>query len=446
MIQEVFRHKFFVGLTTAFFFVAFTLNITGALSTDLFVENDKFSENFVRRQMLCEGKIYNNQLLGLTDWHAANQKPDCKTSNYSPYNSQYGLQGKFGVFLEQTLHLGSSVTIVIYQIITALAAALLFALITLWVKVKFSLTAACIFAICVSMSPMLVSFSRNLYWSLPLMVAPIVYTLYFYKPSLSRRGLSYFLAGLTFLFLLRYLCGYEYITTLTVMVVSVISYELIVNSTDRGRAIRHAILVALASAIGIFFALTIHVFSLNTQTGSTAKSIETIKSRAQERTVNSKNYTQYAYMSLNYVANDFYKTSNEYLKYEKMEKTQSIPLAVVVAYAAHLLLPVLHLPVLNGVMAGYVQSFIGFIVLLSLLYYYKDKWVERKRYRQVLALYGATCVGMVGYFSWLVFAYSHTLVHAHINGILMYLPTALFGFIIIGLYIEFLINKYIHRK
>jgi hypothetical protein len=47
----------------------------------------------------------------------------------------------------------------------------------------------------------------------------------------------------------------------------------------------------------------------------------------------------------------------------------------------------------------------------------------------------------VGYLSWLILARSHSLVHAHINGILLYLPFALFGYIIIGLYLQTLSGR-----
>lgn len=446
MIREIRNNKLFISLVTLFFFLAFTLNITGALTSESFVANDKFSENLVRYQMYCKGQLYDDQLIGLKDLQAVNQHPECTKTNYVAYNSQFGLQGKLGVILQQILHLNSGAAIVVYQLLTALLSAMLFALLALWVRIRFGMSVAIVFSIFVSLSPMIVSFSRNLYWALPLMITPIVYILYFYTPSLSRKTHSWFLAGLALLLYLRFLCGYEYITTFTIMVVSVTLYELILSGMKYKSILKRIALVGLMPFVAFMLTFSTHVLSLNQQTGSTSKSIEIIKNRAQDRTINSQVYTQYAYMSLDYAANDFYKASNEYIKYDKIKDSGSVPVAILVAYTAHLLLPVVHTSILSGVFAAYAQSFSVFIIILVLLYRYRAKWVSKKQAQQVRALYVAATVGLAGYFSWLIFAYSHSLVHAHINGILMYLPTALFGFIILGLYIEFLIKKYIRRK
>jgi hypothetical protein len=450
MIEGFLKHKLFICIATVFFFLTFTFNVTGALSTDGFIQNDKYSENFVVRQVRCNGQLYENQLLGLKNWANNNKDLGCDKDNYAPYNSSFGLQGRVGVFLnsilERKTHANSGVSIVVYELLMALASAILFALLALWVKLRFGKRIAVIFSIFVSLSPMLVSFSRNLYWALPLMIAPIVYILYFYKPGLSKRNLTLFMGGLTLLLYLRFLCGYEYITTIAIMVVSVALYKLVLADIKYKTIVKNIILIGLTPVIAMALAFSTHVVSLNQQTGSTTQSIEIIKERAQDRTVNAEAYAKYAYLSLADVANDFYKTSNEYIKYNKIKDNGSVPLAIVVADTAHLLLPVIHTPILGGVFAMYAQSFAMFIVTLLLLYIYRAKWVKREQIKQINSLYAATAVGLIGYFSWLVFAYSHSLVHAFINGILMYLPTALFGFIIIGLYVEFLIKKYINRK
>lgn len=449
MIQEVVKHKLFVALTTFILFLVFTLNIAGALTADGFIQNDKYSENFVIRQMKCKGQLYNDQLIGLRNWEENGKNLGCDESHYLPYNSSFGLQGRLGVFLDSIVSKVSknvTVTVVIYQLLTALFSAIILALFVLWVRIQFGVTVAITFAVFVSLSPMIVSFSRNLYWAMPLMVAPIVYILYFYKSRASNAQHLIFLGGLTALLYLRFLCGYEYVTTLAIMVIATSLYVLTLEKTNIKELLKRVVWIGAAPVLAFVLAFSTHVLSLNQQTGSTVKSIEIIKNRAQERTVNAEYYTKYAYQSLEDVANDFYRISNEFVKYDKLKDNGSIPMAVIVAYAAHMLLPVVHIPILSGVFASYSQSFLAFIFALFLLYKFRNKWVSKKQEQKVRSLYIATAVGTAGYFSWLVFAYSHSLVHAFINGILMYLPAALFGFIIIGLYIEFLINKYIHRK
>jgi hypothetical protein len=278
------------------------------------------------------------------------------------------------------------------------------------------------------------------------MIAPIVYILYFYQAKFTKRNAVIFGSGLTFLLYLHFLCGYEYVTTFAIMVVAVALAKLVIDKHNLKKNLFSLSLIGASPIIAMMLAFSTHILALSQQTGSIAKSVEVVKNRAEDRTVHAEYYTQYAYVSLNFVANDFYGASNEYLKYDRLKDSNSIPIAIIVAYAAHLLLPVVNTPFLSGVFASYAHSFAAFLGILLLLYVYRKKWVSKRRSQEVKGLYVGLIVGLAGYFSWLVFAYSHSLVHAHINGILMYLPTALFGFMILGLYIEFLIKKYIQRK
>jgi hypothetical protein len=273
------------------------------------------------------------------------------------------------------------------------------------------------------------------------MVAPIVYILYFFKTSFQKKEGVLFFSGLILLLYLRYLCGYEYVTTITIMLIATSLYFLMMSKSKFKKISQTIILFVLSSLVALLLAFSTHVLSLNQQTGSLHKSIEIIKNRAEERTLNTQGYTKYAYLSLEYVAKDFYKTSNEYFKYDGVKENGSVALAGLIALLAHLLLPIVHTPFLGGVFEVYAQSFIVFLCLLLVIFIYRKRWVSKKYTLHVKSLYTSLVIGVLGYASWFVFAFSHSLVHAFINGILMYLPAALFGFIIIGLSVDSILKN-----
>ena len=456
MIQEVFKHKLFLGLATLFLFLSFAFNAFGTISTEGFLSNYKDSEALVVNQIVCNGQPYGNQLLSVSanSIKLDNSKQitdDCSEKSVIPYSSQFGLQGKFNTAMYEVvgkpLHLTTSTYVVILQISTAFLSAILFALLGLWALLQLGKIPSLILIMFVALSPMIVGFSHNLYWALPLLIAPLVYTLFLYRTNLTKRRAILFFLGLGILLYIRYLCGYEYITTITIMVVAAVIYWLVVGRVKSKVFIQQSVLILAVSVIAFGLSLITHVAALNTYTNSTSKSLNIIKQRAEERTINADKYTQYPYMNLKNLANDHYEITNGYFNYEKRMEGGSVLWATFVAISTYLLLPVVHLPITFVNSFGeYIQSMLFVGVILLLLYLYRSKWVERKQLLRVTALFAATAVGFIGYLSWLVLAYSHSLVHAHINGILMYLPTALFGFMIIGLYIEFLIKKYVQKN
>ena len=429
-------------------------NVFGAVTPEEFTQNYKDSEALIVNQVRCEGRLFSNQLLEQKPSHAVPEAPsDCSGADLKPYSSQFGLQGKIYTagydLISKPLHISPAAYIVGAQALTALMSAVVLALFVLWVRSRVGSVSSISTGLFIAISPMLVGFGRNLYWAMPLLVLPLIYVLYFYNQKASKNRTIIFWIGLGALLYLRYLCGYEYITTLTIMAVAAASYSLFMRRATLGQHLRAVLTVGLVSGAAFCLAIVTHVASLNAYTGTTDRSVEIIMQRAKERTINSEEYIKYPYLNLKGLAASHYAITDTYVDYEERMESGSTVWAGMVALSTYALLPVIHMPVsFPSPFNLYIQSLLAFGSILLLMYIRRDKWVEKRHTNQVRALFLSAFIGFLGYASWLVMAYSHSLVHAHINGVLMYLPFALFGYILIGLYAESLYNSFIkkHKK
>lgn len=447
MIGDVCKYRGFLLVSSLILFMSFAFNVFGAMATDSFILNYKDSESLVVNQVRCGG-LFNNQMLEVKSQYVLKDSKTCDKDKISAYSSQFGLQGKiysigYGL-LSKIGRISVNKYIVIAQLTTAIFSAFTLGLLLLWIRSNFGFSTAFISTVLISISPMIVGFARNLYWALPLFILPLVFVLYFYRPNISRKFMLFFCGVLGLLLYLRYLCGYEYITTITIMLFSAMTYHLFISKAKIKQYLVQFSIIGLVSVLSFGLAVVTHVISLNSSTSSTSKSINVIMQRARERTVNPNEYYKFTYLNLNVLANDYYKTTDTYIGYESKLNSGSKFWSVFAWFSNYMLLPVYHLPIaFTAPFSLYVQSFIAFVLMLILIYVNLNKWVDKKDLRKVKALYFSSVIGLVGFFSWLILAFSHSLVHAHINGILIYLPFALFGYIIIGLCLDSIIKMFI---
>lgn len=450
MLREVQKHKRFFVATIVALFASFAFNFFGSMSTPAFLLSFKDSEALVVNQIRCKGEPYTDQLLELKKPVNSDTQPVCKPNDLRPYSSQYGLQGKLYTFgykiTDKIFHIQVETYVAAAQLLTAFLSAVCFALLALWIRRHFNVFVANAFTILVALSPMVVGFARNLYWALPLMLLPFIYVLYMYRARASKKYQLGFWAGLASLFFLRYLCGYEYITTLTIMAAAGVFYYLYLDAPFKRanwkRYAQQTTLVLLVSIVGFAAAGGTHILTLQHSVGGVSNAIKIIKSRAEERTAHSDRYLKYPFSGLKANLPDFYLINNSYFDFDERSLHPSQLEATGVAYLNYAALPVINLPItLQQPFATYAQSLTVLVVVLSVLFARRKKWVAKAYEKQVLALFAGAIVGLAGFLSWLVLARPHSLVHAHINGILIYLPFALFAYMIIGLYLQTLVGE-----
>lgn len=455
MSKKISVHKgsiiFFIVSTTVLFF-SFAFNGLGAMGNDAFMYNFKDSESLVVNNIKCQGELFGGQLLTKKEGYAGSQDFCTKTS-FTAYSSQYGLQGRIYTLtykaLGNLISISPSRYVVMAQIVTALLSAVTLALFALWAWLHIGKIAAYFTVFFISISPMIVGFSRNLYWALPLIFLPLIYVLFLYdkKNRLFRYPVLFWI-GLGFLLYVRYLSGYEYITTITVMVAAAISYFLYLEKAALVNYAKYFLIVLFVSVSAFTLALSTHVVSLNSETGSISKSLEIVKERGFDRSSNYDKYLSYAYTGLESTEKEVYRITDVYVHFDKLRGTNSHAIATAVSLFNYSILPVVHIPImLEEPFSTFAQSLSTLTGLVILVFIFRNKIFGKKKkdIRQVEALLLAFLIGYAGYMSWLVLAHSHSLVHAHINGILFYMPMALFGFIVIGLALEKMIKKVIDK-
>ena len=106
----------------------------------------------------------------------------------------------------------------------------------------------------------------------------------------------------------------------------------------------------------------------------------------------------------------------------------------------YVLLPALSLPLsFKGVFGDIIQSvFVWILAGYLLLFYLKKRHHSFKYYRSFLWALHASLAGAL---SWLILMPGHALPHAHINGIVFYMPLLLFVYMVVGLYIGNIVKK-----
>lgn len=435
------KHTRLYVLSVLFLFVSFALNGLGVLTTEQFVKNFKDSEALVTSQVKCEGRLYGGQLLNTRE---GTPKGTCDPANYEPYSSQFGIQGRAYTLgykiLKKVVHISPSAYVALAQLLTALSSAAVLALVVLWVRSNLGKIPALTVLVLVGLSPMIVGFSRNLYWAMPLMFLPVAYVLYAFRPDRLKpgRGALVFFVGLVLLLYIKYLAGYEFLTAFTILPIALMSYSLYVNGESLKSYIKATLAVGLVSLVAFGAALTTHAVSLNPLTGSMSRSVAVIRQTAKERTTESKKYTSYAYYRLKDTANDVYQITNTYLDYDTREKGNSIILSEVVSLFNYAILPIVNVPIaFNSPFGVLLQSNALFVMILAFIFVSRRRLgLSEGRLRALRGLYLALLIGFAGFASWLLLARAHSLVHVHINGIMLYLPFALVGYMIVGIALE----------
>ena len=445
MRDALHKHRLFLAVMTAILFLSFAFDAFGAMNSLSFVSDYKDSEALVVSEIACHG-LDGGFLLTDKSGDPAHEVFHCTPKQLTYYGSQFGLQGRIyslGYDLLSPAHVSIGIYVKLAQLLTALLSAFCFALVALWARSRHGLVPAVTFTLLIAISPMPVGFARNLYWALPLLVAPIIFVLWGYRrqASAARRAIFWSIVGL--LTCAKFLCGYEYVTSLAVMVVAGVAYHLYLERAKRQIYFKELALAFAVVVLSFFVAMGIHVIALTPVAGSFGKAVEVVKLDALKRTVNTGGYASYAITGLQTNLPDFYLITNAYAGLSGHVHSHNIVWAAMSAGLNYIFMPIINLPVvLDQPFATYVQSFAAIAVVLVLLFVNRAKWVIASQQRAVEALFVGAGVGMLAYLSWLIFAPSHSLVHAFLNGILLFMPFALFAYIILGLYLDYLLQKF----
>lgn len=437
----------FFGVVWGVLFLSFFGNIFGVgLWREWFDGFQRDSSAIVEKTARCKEKSgYSGPLIVAKneDYNSVMTTGGCDASLLKPYASQYGLQARIITALAPNDSAKLPVYFKKVNVVLSAAMATLMALVTLRVRKLFGLVAAAVFATLVAFSPWIVGYAQNMYWIEPLMFAPFAFAFLSYSYCKSSKKMWLFYLGETILLFLKLLGGYEYISTIAISVfVPIIFFELVNNKQKIIKLWKHAVMTGVVVVIAFVGAYVTNFMALADYYHSSDTALKMINERASERGLSGiRKMRTHAVGNLKTLLPESYEFANRFINMEELAEDKGSTYQYLAINAGnYVLLPALSLPLsIKGVFGEIVQSILIWVLVGYLvLFYLKRRHPSFKYYRSFL---WSLHISLAGALSWLILMPGHALPHAHINGIVFYMPLLLFVYMVVGLYIGNIVKK-----
>lgn len=446
-IMERKKNILFFGVVWGILFLSFFGNIFGVgLWREWFDGFQRDSSAIIEKTARCKEKFgYSGPLIVIKneDYNSVMTTGGCDASLLKPYASQYGLQARIITALAPKDNAKLPSYFKKVNVVLSAAMAALMALVALRVRKLFGFVAAVVFAILVAFSPWIVGYAQNMYWIEPLMFAPFAFAFLSYPYCKSSKKLWLFYLGEAILLFLKLLGGYEYISTIAMSVlVPIIFFELINNKQKIIRLWKHAVMTCIVVVVAFVGAYATNFMTLSDYYHSSDTALKMINERASERGLSGiRKMRAHAIGNLKTLLPESYTFADRFINMEELAKDTGPTYQYLVINAInYVLLPALSLPLsFKGVFGDIIQSvFVWILAGYLLLFYLKKRHHSFKYYRSFLWALHASLAGAL---SWLILMPGHALPHAHINGIVFYMPLLLFVYVVVGLYIGNIVKK-----
>ena len=437
----------FFGVVWGVLFLSFFGNIFGVgLWREWFDGFQRDSSAIVEKTARCKEKSgYSGPLIVAKneDYNSVMTTGDCDAGLLKPYASQYGLQARIITALAPNDSAKLPVYFKKVNVVLSAAMAALMAPVALRVRKLFGFVAAAVFATLIAFSPWVVGYAQNMYWIEPLMFAPFALAFLSYSYCKSSKKMWLFYLGETILLFLKLLGGYEYISTIAISVlVPIIFFELVNNKQKIIKLWKHAVMTCVVVVVAFVGAYATNFMALSDYYHSSDTALKMINERASERGLSGiRKMRTHAVGNLKTLLPESYEFANRFINMEELAKDRGSTYQYLAINAGnYVLLPALSLPLsLKGMVGEIVQSVLVWVLVGYLvLFYLKRRHPSFKYYRSFL---WSLHISLAGALSWLILMPGHALPHAHINGIVFYMPLLLFVYMVVGLYIGNIVKK-----
>lgn len=437
----------FFGVVWGVLFLSFFGNIFGVgLWREWFDGFQCDSSAIVEKTARCKEKSgYSGPLIVAKneDYNSVMTTGGCDAGLLKPYASQYGLQARIITALAPNDSAKLPVYFKKVNVVLSAAMAALMALVALRVRKLFGFVAAAVFATLIAFSPWVVGYAQNMYWIEPLMFAPFALAFLSYSYCKSSKKMWLFYLGETILLFLKLLGGYEYISTIAISVlVPIIFFELVNNKQKIIKLWKHAVMTCVVVVVAFVGAYATNFMALSDYYHSSDTALKMINERASERGLSGiRKMRTHAVGNLKTLLPESYEFANRFINMEELAKDRGSTYQYLAINAGnYVLLPALSLPLsLKGMVGEIVQSVLVWVLVGYLvLFYLKRRHPSFKYYRSFL---WSLHISLAGALSWLILMPGHALPHAHINGIVFYMPLLLFVYMVVGLYIGNIVKK-----
>lgn len=367
---------------------------------------------------------------------------NCDIAQMKPYVPQYGAQARVIAGLAPNDALRVPAYLKKVSIFLAILTALIMTFISLKIRKLFGFVPASVFVAMVALSPWIVGYAHNTYWIEPLMIAPFAVAFVGYQYfKRSKRLWLFYIIELLVLFL-KLLNGYEHISTIAISVlVPIVFFELFDKKTKIIHLWKQAATVLVVTVVAFAGAYWMNFSSLTNYYGSSEKATEVINARASERGISGiRSMRAYAIGNLKILQPETYNFVNKIINLDELANNNGRTYKYILLNAlSYFLLPAVSLPIhINGMFGEVVQSIIFWVIIGYIIIFKTRKYIQKKYHRAFL---WSLHLSVAGALSWPILMPGHALPHAHINGIIFYMPLLLFVYMLVGLWIGYLVRQ-----
>jgi hypothetical protein len=437
-------------------FIALLLILFSAFSfaqNSLSIVSDKYFREFGGSEHLVLDGLLNGKITGVLKLGTFTQPTQSQFNIHLDASEHYDANSREGIFRDYKSQFGFQVyiyhaickyigsNISLLHFVTAFMMALVIAGFYVGLTREFSIAPALAFSIALLLSPWITVFARNLYWVEFTWFLPSLVVLFFGRRALNERTAAYAQYSFLFVaFLLRFLCGYEYATTIVLAAIPVMLLHVLRKNYPLSKFIAHAASICFTAVAAFSLALVIHARSME---GDTLKGLNYIATVAEKRLVSIHSpfelaemvckqeeepenftscYNQYSASLLANPAKVFFRylAMNRFLPWldfytsitaENKEDLKNIMLNLNVSH-------------LRTFLHSAPQSLIvAFVIILinciSFLVFCSAMLTVVCLSRDRLSL--VTLLSLVSSVSWLLIAKGHSYVHTHLNYVLWYI-------------------------
>jgi hypothetical protein len=274
-------------------FGSFYSNIFGAAPGEWFSSHQTDSEQLVLDGILYSLSRDSPSWLGLGQYSRPSVEEDQRKiarslyasknvdGEFVPYTAQFGIQKRGFTLFSTSL----SADLSALHAFSALSIAIVLSLLFLAIEREFGVVAAVFFCVPLIISPWVIVFARNLYWVPALWFLPMLLSFWLGREAFEDKlRLASLFAALYVAFLVKFLSGYEYITTIAIAAIIPLVYFYLRYGAPLARGVVVS-LVFIASLFGAFASsLIVHAIALEKSgIASSAHIVQTAQKRLSVR-------------------------------------------------------------------------------------------------------------------------------------------------------------------
>lgn len=324
------------------------------------------------------------------------------------YKSQSGGQAISLAIIGKILPFDNLKKMMIYRLLNAIIIATIFTLFARWIARNFGFIAAVVTLFFIFLSPWINMFSHSLWWVLWNFYLPFIVMLLlcenYYNRNKKFWGLKFWIFTTLSVLLKCWFTGFEFITTTLIAGFVPFVYYCYLNKSTISKFLVQGFCLGISMLIGLLLQMIVLIVQIESYTGIANSGLAHIKQSFIKRTA-----TEIVHLwdvLVIYLSNDSFS-----------------------------------LGFLSNSSSFYFGTLLSILLITSIIIF-----IVKSKNRKIKALFLAFTFSFLAPLSWLIIFKQHAWIHLHMDYIVWYIPTLLYGFAFAGIGINLLIKKLFTEK